>query len=211
MIWGSRTTKDTWFEAKEEPINKFVCKETMRTRSKLNRSRILIPRGIETMDVLKLDIDEDVEYEDDYDIIETLQAKDEGLVSDTMSVLSLLGERLGRQRETVKGKQKGEKKKKKGPGKRKKNVIFQNKYGVHIKTFGKIQLFNLKEDPEERNDISETSSEIVENLKERVKRHFYHLYPRQAPDDTEAGDPKHWGGYYGPGWCDATNIADIVD
>ena len=72
-------------------------------------------------------------------------------------------------------------------------------------------LFNLKEDPEERNDISGNNTDIIGNLKERVKRHFYHLYPRQAPDDTEAGDPKHWGGYYGPGWCDALSIVDIVD
>ena len=212
MIWGSRTTKDTWFEAKEEPINKFVCKETMRTRSKLNRSRILLPRGVETMDVLKLDLDEDVEYEDDYDNIETFQEKNGGLVSDTLSVLSSLGERFGRAKEEGKWKLKGEKRnKKKGSGKRKKNEIIQNKFGVQIKTFGKVQLFNLKEDPEERNDISGNNTDIIGNLKERVKRHFYHLYPRQAPDDTEAGDPKHWGGYYGPGWCDALSIVDIVD
>ena len=71
MIWGSRTTKDTWYKPKEEPLNKFVCNEIKRSRNKANRSRILLPRGVETMDVLKLDIDEDVEYEDDY--VETLQ------------------------------------------------------------------------------------------------------------------------------------------
>ena len=74
LIWGSRTTKDTWFEAKEEPLNKFVCGEIQSSRSKANRSRILIPRGVETMEALELDVDEDHEYEDDYANIEKQQA-----------------------------------------------------------------------------------------------------------------------------------------
>ena len=71
VIWGSRTTKDTWFPVQEEPINKFVCAEIMRARARQNRSRILLPRGVETMDVLELDLPEDVEY--DYDTLERMQ------------------------------------------------------------------------------------------------------------------------------------------
>ena len=55
IIWGSRTEKDIWFPAKEEPRNSALCAEVLRTRSKVNRSRsIPVPRDVLTMDVWKL-------------------------------------------------------------------------------------------------------------------------------------------------------------
>ena len=42
----------------------------------------------------------------------------------------------------------------------------------------------------------------------RIVEHFYSLYPRHVPEDVRAGDPKNWGGYYGPGWCDVMNIVE---
>ena len=231
MIWGSRTTKDTWYKPKEEPLNKFVCNEIKRSRNKANRSRILLPRGVETMDVLKLDIDEDVEYEDDYENIEKVQLnEDPSILDKTMSVFSLIGDRFGKgnkydreSRENYfdkgnneknesggnkkkKKKKGGKNKNKKNGGKSNKNMILPNKFGVHIKTFGEIQMFNLKEDPEERKNIANDEPEIRDQIKARVIEHFYNLYPRNVPNDTLAGDPRKWGGYYGPGWCDTMNI-----
>ena len=219
LIWGSRTTKDSWFKAKEEPMNKFVCNELQRSRSQANRSRILLPRGVETMDTLKLNVDEDVEYEEDYDMIEKLQAdidiktRGETFLENTANVFSLLGDRLGKEHkfgDAVEGRAGGKKKKKKGNKNKKnrKNIIIPNKFGVRIKTFGEFQLYNLKTDPEERHDLSKTETGILENIKSRMLEHFYNLYPRHTPDDTMDGVPDKWGGYYGPGWCDAMNILD---
>lgn len=223
LIWGSRTTKDDWFKAKEEPMNKFVCNEIQRSRSQANRSRILFPRGMETMDTLKLDVDEDVAYEDDYDMIEKLQAdidiktRGEIFLENTANVFSMLGDRLGKDHkdgDSVEGRAGGKKKKKKGNknnkkgGKNKKNMIIPNKFGVRIKTFGEFQLYNLKTDPEERHDLSKTETGVLESIKARIFEHFYNLYPRHVPDDTMDGVPDKWGGYYGPGWCDAMNILD---
>ena len=67
-------------------------------------------------------------------------------------------------------------------------------------------LFNLAEDPEERHDLSKKQPHIVEGLKARVIEHFYPLRPRHVPEDSSLGDPRHWGGYWGPGWCGVYNV-----
>ena len=206
MIWGSRTTKDTWFPAQEDPVNKQECSEVLRSRTQMNRSRILIPRGLETVDTLDLDIDIYNEYQDDYDFIE--QQQSDVVVDDDI--------RTGKSQEDtsqearkgdINKKGKKRKKNKKKGGKRKKNLI-PNKFGVRVKPFGDIQLYNLKTDPEEKLDISEEAPEMTESIKNRIMEHFYDLYPRHVPDDSDAGKPENWGGYYGPGWCDAMNILD---
>ena len=172
------------------------------------------------MEVLKLNVSEDQEYEDDYENIEKIQAEELVQIGDiedvddkTMSVLSMLDEkRLGKaQKEEKKGgnnkgnKGKNKKNKKKNT-KQKKNIVIPNKFGVKIKTYGEIKLFNLKEDPEERHDISADNPEIIEQIKPRLFEHFYHLHPRDFPAEVDTGNPGHWGGYYGPGWCDVFNI-----
>ena len=77
-----------------------------------------------------------------------------------------------------------------------------------IKTWGQKLLFNLREDPEERHDISEKSPDIVEKLRVRAVEHFYNLQATFAPADDPNGDPLKWGGYYGPGWCDVHTIQE---
>merc|ERR1711976_125794 len=100
IIWGSRTTKDTWYKPNDVPLNRFVCNQIKKSRTQSNRSRILIPRGVETMEVLKLNVSEDQEYEDDYENIEKIQAEELVQIGDiedvddkTMSVLSMLDEK----------------------------------------------------------------------------------------------------------------------
>ena len=220
LVWGSRTDKDTWFSAKEEMINKALCDQVKRTRTQANRTMSSnFPRGIETMDVFHLDIDEDHEYEDDYDNLARMQEIDleeqgGGHISEldedldnVKSVLPLLEneeetrEGKGHHKKGY-GKKKGDKKKKGGPGKKNKNKRLANNYGVVIKTWGQKVLFNLREDPEERVDISEANPEVVEMLQARAEEHFLHLQPQFTPEDKQEGNPARWGGYWGPGWCD---------
>ena len=226
LVWGSRTDKDTWFSAKEEMINKALCDQVKRTRTQANRTMSSnFPRGIETMDVFHLDIDEDHEYEDDYDNLARMQEIDleeqgGGHISEldedldnVKSVLPLLEneeetrEGKGHHKKGY-GKKKGDKKKKGGPGKKNKNKRLANNYGVVIKTWGQKVLFNLREDPEERVDISEDNPEVVEMLQVRAEEHFLHLQPQFTPEDKQEGNPARWGGYWGPGWCDLHIVQD---
>ena len=211
MIWGSRTEKDIWFPAKEEPINQFHCEEILRNRPKVNRSRsILAPRDVQTMDVLKLDVDEDMEYEADYDKLEELQQGDlQAAGLDLLTGLAeSLRERIGKDAKRKGGGGGGGNKKNKKNKKNywKKSFVIPNENNVKIRTWGNIMLFNVAEDPEERVDLSQAEPEIVERLKGRAIEHFYHLQPRHVPEDDVAGDPVNWGGYYGPGWCDIYNV-----
>ena len=235
LIWGSRSTKNLWFPVQEEVsnANKAYCEHIKNTRTKANRTlENNFPRGLETMDVLKIDIDEDKEYEDDYESLARMQEVDldfedtedlleEEINSDkTFSVLPLIETntetrngksfRRGRGKSNKKSgeKKKGDKKKKGGSGKNKKNIPLPNKYGVVIKTWGTQMLFNLREDPEERNDISKDNLEMVTKLKERAVEHFYNLQPRFSPADVDAGNPVRWGGYWGPGWCQPHTVIE---
>ena len=205
IIWGSRTQKDTWFPAKEEPVNRLECDKLLRRRATVNRNRnIPVPRDNKTMDIWNFDVSEDLEYEEDYDKLEKLQAID--LESDDVDKMTeleedLLGRRLGKE---AKGGKKGNRKK--NNKKQKKFLKIPNKNEVKIRSWGEVMLFNLKEDPEERMDLSAEQTEVVERLKARAVQHFYHLFPRQVPEEDEAGHPQHWGGYFGPGWCQVYNV-----
>jgi len=233
LIWGSRTEKDIWFQANEEVVNPALCEHVKKTRTQANRTLSSNdPRGMETMDVFSLNVDLDHEYEDDYDNLARMQeidleeqgGDDETELAEDLdtvqSVLSLLenesqtrtakNSREGRGKNNKKGggKKKGDKKKKGGSGKNKKNIPLPNNYGVIIKTWGKKQLFNLREDPEERRDISADNTEMVEKLKDRAVEHFLQLQPQFTPKDDQKGNPLMWGGYWGPGWCDLHTVQD---
>ena len=104
------------------------------------------------------------------------------------------------------GNKKNKKNKKNGNWKNRKNIDIPNENDVKIRSWGDTMLFNLAEDPEERHDLSKKQPHIVEGLKARVIEHFYHLRPRHVPEDSSLGDPRHWGGYWGPGWCDVYNV-----
>ena len=57
--------KDVWFSVQEEVVNITRCQEIKKKRTQAENSRsISEARGIETMDVLQLDTDEDNEYEE---------------------------------------------------------------------------------------------------------------------------------------------------
>ena len=213
IIWGSRTQKDTWFPAKEEPVNRAECDKLLRTRLATgNRKRnIPVPRDNRTMDIWNFDVSEDLEYEEEYDKLEKLQAIDlesedvEEMteLEEDVQTFSVFGIRLGKE---AKGGKKGNGKKKKQ--KQKRFLKIANKNQVKIRSWGDVMLFNVAEDPEEREDLSQSLPEVVERLKARAVQHFYHLFPRQVPQEDQAGHPQHWGGYFGPGWCQVYNVND---
>jgi hypothetical protein len=249
-------------------INESLCNNIKMTRTQANRTRsISEARGIETMDVLNLNIDEDKDYEDEYQYLVRIQEIDleeqdgddqtefnEDLENSGLSPslpelprkknifktgrLSRMrpgrnsfkgkgenknygggkkkggvknkggGINNGSEKNKKGGKKKGEKKKNGGSGKNKKNIPIPNKYGVTIKSWGETRLFNLRDDPEERIDISADNVELIEKLKARAVEHFLNLQPQFTPPDDPRSNPLRWGGFWSPGWCNIHTIKD---
>lgn len=75
-----------------------------------------------------------------------------------------------------------------------------NDYGVEIIPSDKIQLFNVKDDPNEKTDLSKKYPELVQQLKDKAKVHFKELVPMFMPKVDKAGLPRK-GEAWGPGWC----------
>ena len=113
-----------------------------------------------------------------------------------------------KERKNKERKKKGNKKKKGGSGKNKKNKQLLNNYGVVIKPWGPKMLFNIREDPEEKLDISADNPGVVEQLTKRINEHFLNLQPQFTPEDDENGNPVRLGGNWSPGWCDLHIIQD---
>ncbi|XP_071094086.1 arylsulfatase B-like [Haliotis cracherodii] len=74
---------------------------------------------------------------------------------------------------------------------------------THIRDWAnKYQLFNLKDDPNERNDLSNSQPDMVKKLAARLA-----WYEKQAvpPNFPETPDPKSnpalYGNVWSPGWC----------
>ncbi|XP_077981232.1 arylsulfatase B-like [Glandiceps talaboti] len=64
-----------------------------------------------------------------------------------------------------------------------------------------IYLFNIRDDPEERNNTADLYPDIVEKLKARLDVHRKHLVPPVDSTRDLAGDPINYGGVWTPGWC----------
>merc|ERR1740129_2230020 len=173
------------------------------------------PRGMDTMDILELNRDEDVEYWDEgseeideEEEDEEVEDEIEDVHREKKSARRGRGWRNGRnkrQKDSNNNKNKRPKrnknKKNKKKGHRKKIPLIPNDRGVKIKPVGGYMLFNLKNDPEEKHDLKLENPEKVAELKEKLNIHFKHLVPKFAPADSLDGHPGKWGGVWGPGWC----------
>lgn len=62
-------------------------------------------------------------------------------------------------------------------------------------------LFNLKDDPEERNNIYDAHPDIVKNLQARLDAHMAQYVPPNFPLPSPEADPARHGGIWTPGWC----------
>lgn len=62
-------------------------------------------------------------------------------------------------------------------------------------------LFNVREDPTERNDLAEKEPQTLQRLKDRLAFWMKSLVPAQNPPKDPKSDPKNFGGNWSPGWC----------
>ncbi|XP_069109762.1 arylsulfatase I-like [Argopecten irradians] len=65
----------------------------------------------------------------------------------------------------------------------------------------KIQLFNLRDDPNERNNLSDKLPDVVKKLRMRMAEYHKQMVPANYPNGTAVSDPKNYNGFWSPGWC----------
>ncbi|KAK7099965.1 hypothetical protein V1264_022984 [Littorina saxatilis] len=66
---------------------------------------------------------------------------------------------------------------------------------------GPFRLFNIKEDPEERKDLTETQQDILNQMKTRLDAWRATEVPANYPKNDPAANPAKWGGAWSSGWC----------
>lgn len=57
------------------------------------------------------------------------------------------------------------------------------------------------DDPEERRDLSNKFPFIVDKLEQRLREYKKELKPTRRSAKLRKAHPKHYGGYWFPGWC----------
>jgi len=62
-------------------------------------------------------------------------------------------------------------------------------------------LYNIKEDPEERNDLKQQHPDIFVELRSRVLFHLENIVPEDFPSQDFSGHPRYFDGVFSPGWC----------
>ncbi|KAK7476921.1 hypothetical protein BaRGS_00031860, partial [Batillaria attramentaria] len=63
------------------------------------------------------------------------------------------------------------------------------------------RLYNIRLDPEERNDLSETEPDMMTFMMNRLQQWMKSGVPPQNSPKDPKGDPKNWDGVWTPGWC----------
>ena len=83
-------------------------------------------------------------------------------------------------------------------------LLSENKYQeIFDKKWPSFQkhLFNIDDDPEERNDLQKKHPEIMEKLRGRVRELYGSFVPSDFPPEDHRGSPKHFQGVWSSGWC----------
>ncbi|XP_077862016.1 arylsulfatase B-like [Saccoglossus kowalevskii] len=62
-------------------------------------------------------------------------------------------------------------------------------------------LFNIIDDPEERNNLADVYPNKVEELRHRLDEYREHLVPPESRIFDPSGDAVNFGGVWSPGWC----------
>lgn len=62
-------------------------------------------------------------------------------------------------------------------------------------------LYNLKDDPNEHNDVSEKYPDIVDKIKAKLEEYKKDYVPPNHPPPDKKSDPSNFGGFWSPGWC----------
>lgn len=63
------------------------------------------------------------------------------------------------------------------------------------------QLYNLKEDPNEHNNLFWKEREIYKKLNSRMEEYKKDMVPADYPGNDKKSAPSDYGGYWTPGWC----------
>jgi hypothetical protein len=61
-----------------------------------------------------------------------------------------------------------------------------------------VWLFNIRDDPNERNDLSQTRTDMVKIMLDRLVEYEKTAVPVRYPDDDKFANPKYLGGFWGP-------------
>ncbi|XP_046561882.1 arylsulfatase B-like [Haliotis rubra] len=72
---------------------------------------------------------------------------------------------------------------------------------VYLKGDLPVQLFNIREDPTEHNDLAQQMPDMVAKLRARFEDYKKTMVPANFPDPDPASDPRKFGDVWSPGWC----------
>ena len=64
-----------------------------------------------------------------------------------------------------------------------------------------VRLFNLTNDPFEKDNIAYKNPNIVEELTQRLSKYVKTMITPDLAPETKKGNPNRFGGFFGPGWC----------
>ncbi|XP_068209805.1 arylsulfatase B-like [Palaemon carinicauda] len=64
-----------------------------------------------------------------------------------------------------------------------------------------IKLFNVIDDPEERENIAESHQDVVEDMLVDFQSELLRMVPADIHPDDPKSNPKYFGGVWSPGWC----------
>jgi len=62
-------------------------------------------------------------------------------------------------------------------------------------------LYNIATDPEEKENLYDTETEVVDDLRARLDQYIAALPEGSYPPKDEAGKPENFGGIWNAGWC----------
>ncbi|XP_069103673.1 arylsulfatase B-like isoform X1 [Argopecten irradians] len=80
------------------------------------------------------------------------------------------------------------------------NVSMLHLTHENLQYFGR-QLYNIKDDPTEHNDLSLTHFEKAEELSKKMAEYHKQMVPANFPGNSAESNPQNYGGYWSPGWC----------
>ncbi|OWF47903.1 arylsulfatase B-like [Mizuhopecten yessoensis] len=82
------------------------------------------------------------------------------------------------------------------------NITDNERYAKHgnVESLGR-ELYNLKDDPYEHNDLSLSHLDIAEELSKKMAEYHKQMIPANFPNNSAAANPNNFDGYWSPGWC----------
>lgn len=77
-------------------------------------------------------------------------------------------------------------------------VLMKNRGERHLNT---TQLFNIHDDPLERNNLADKKPMIVKRLTKKLRQYRRRLVHAANPRKVRKSHPRFWQGFWSPGWC----------